>query len=211
MHNAGIQNRLFHEIDKLLHCKSGHACHDWENAMADAVGEIFHDNKDISAHIKAHHIKIMVDHLAARGTKITTIMHALRYENPFELLLAHGIQMFDNFSCTTKIPSLNLRLKHNQQLIMKYIMTHREEIIDRAFNQVKYGFEPTNPLGVSTNVDLYGLAILCYDCSSKLKFHVIKFFDRLTTTCVNFTSSWFRCWLPVPRERTDISSHFAKA
>ena len=79
MHNAGIQNRLFHEIDKLLHCKSGHACHDWENAMADAVGEIFHDNKDISAHIKAHHIKIMVDHLAARGTKITAIMHALRY------------------------------------------------------------------------------------------------------------------------------------
>ena len=51
--------------------------------------------------------------------------------------------------CTTKIPSLNLRLKHNQQLIMKYIMTHREEIIDRAFNQAKYGFEPSNPLGVS--------------------------------------------------------------
>ena len=83
MHNPTIQNRLFHEIDKLLQCKAGHNCHGWENAMADAIGEIFHDNKDISAHIKAHHIKTMVDHLASRGTQITGIIHALRSVSVF--------------------------------------------------------------------------------------------------------------------------------
>ena len=77
-HNPVVQNRLFHEIDKILHCRAGHDCHGWENAMADAVGEIFHDNKEVSVHIKPQHIKMMVDILADRGTMITGIMHALR-------------------------------------------------------------------------------------------------------------------------------------
>ena len=70
---------------------------------------VFHDNQHIATHIKPPHIKAMVDLLAERTTGITGIMHALR--------------------CTTKIPSQNLRLQHNQQLIMKYVMSHREEIV----------------------------------------------------------------------------------
>ena len=87
-HNPVVQNRLFHDIDKILHCRAGHECHGWENAMADAVGEIFHDNKEVSVHIKPHHIKMMVDILAERGAQITGIMHALRLVQSHSLSLS---------------------------------------------------------------------------------------------------------------------------
>ena len=50
--NADIQMRLFHIIHHILHCKAGRKEKGWENAMADLVAEIFHDNKDICNHVK---------------------------------------------------------------------------------------------------------------------------------------------------------------
>jgi inositol 1,4,5-triphosphate receptor type 1 len=51
------------------------------------------------------------------------------------------IHITRTLEATSKVAGLNIRLKHNQVLIIKYVMTYRENILDKHFRSESFGFD----------------------------------------------------------------------
>ena len=90
--NTTVQNRLFHNLNQLLHCRAGHECSGWQNDMAGLVTAIFKNHKEICNHIKAHHIETMVRLLAQHTVAIPEILRALRFDS-YVVLGCHQVML----------------------------------------------------------------------------------------------------------------------
>ena len=75
----------------------------------------------------------MVRLLSHHTINITHITRALEFVNVDILPSIFNLASFDRATC--KVEGLNIRLKHNQALIIKYLMTYRDSIVDKYLHR----------------------------------------------------------------------------
>jgi len=106
-----VQKAMFGRLDLLLTVQTEHD--GWQNDLALAVTEIFTDNQKMCLAMKPAQIERMVEMLVTLNVDVPDLLVALR-----------AVVMVDE---------LNVPLKRNQDLIMKSLMQHREEVITSGY------------------------------------------------------------------------------
>eukprot|EP00039_Didymoeca_costata_P011469 m.161015 g.161015 ORF g.161015 m.161015 type:complete len:2636 (+) comp15183_c0_seq1:24-7931(+) len=109
--NPSIQSLLFHHLDVILKTK-GEAS-GWENEMGLCVAEIFNASRETCLNVSEHHVEEMVEIVARLQKQVPGMLEAL--------------------TAIVKLEDVNIPLKRNQDIIIKSLMKHRQEVIAVAF------------------------------------------------------------------------------
>ncbi|KAI0213921.1 Inositol 1,4,5-trisphosphate receptor type 3, partial [Lamellibrachia satsuma] len=100
--NVLVQQRLFDRLDLLLNIQGA------ESEMAEALIEVFTNNKQTCLKVMPHHIQKIMSLVATHTNKAP--------------------QFLDLLNAIVKVEELNLPLKRNQAYVMKYFMQYRTEV-----------------------------------------------------------------------------------
>eukprot|EP00056_Hartaetosiga_gracilis_P010415 m.153526 g.153526 ORF g.153526 m.153526 type:complete len:2653 (+) comp13309_c1_seq5:67-8025(+) len=113
--NEYVQDEFFERLDKILTLETSET--GWENDLANAVMEIFADNKDLSLKLSMDQIEEMMDILIHLGTSVPDMVLTL--------------------SSIVNCEELGVPLQRNQNLIMKFLMKNFDSLIASTYIDVE--------------------------------------------------------------------------